>query len=104
MTDENDSRSPAYLCQTCASSLVQPLEWERQHDDLWSVEMRCPECHSHWEALLDQEEVNQYSYHMEHGFQCLLESLEQMDHEAFRGECESFIAAVWSDNVYPMDF
>jgi hypothetical protein len=66
--------------------------------------MRCPECHTRWEALLDQDEVNQFSYHMEHGFQCLLESLQQMDKEVFRGECESFIEAVWADDVYPMDF
>lgn len=66
--------------------------------------MRCPECYVVYDLALEQEDVNEFSYQIEHGFQCLLEAIDHLDQESFEGECEIFIAAVWADAVFPMDF
>ena len=100
----NKQQAPAYLCRTCSSPLVQPTEWVHLDEQRWEVSMRCPECQALYDAVLEQEEVNEFSYHLEHGFQCLLEAVDQLDQEAFEAECETFIVAVWADGVYPMDF
>jgi len=31
-------------CRTCPSSLVQPIQWRRLGDDLWEIDLRCPDC------------------------------------------------------------
>ena len=57
-----------------------------------------------YELTLDQEQINDFSYSLECAFQSLLDAIEEIDREVFAAECEQFIAAVWSDNVQPMDF
>ena len=68
------------------------------------VEVRCPECDSHYELTLDQEQINDFSYSLECAFQSLLDTIGEIDREVFAAECEQFIAALWSENVQPMDF
>ena len=97
-------QAPAYHCRSCASLLLQPTEWVHVDEQRWQVSMRCPECYEAYDVVLEQDEVNEFSYHLEHGFQCLLEAVDQLDQEAFETECETFIAAVRADGVYPMDF
>jgi len=84
--------------------LVQPLEWVRQDEEHWKVHVRCPECHTRYEMVLDQDQINDFSYSLESAFQCLLEAIEELDREVFQSECEQFIAALKSDHVMPMDF
>ena len=91
-------------CRACSSQLVQPLEWARIDEQHWIVEVRCPECGSHYELTLDQEQINDFSYALECAFQSMLDAIEEIDHEVFVTECEQFIAALWSENVQPMDF
>jgi hypothetical protein len=82
---------------------VQPVEWLRT-DEGWLVSLRCPDCESEYDLDLGQEEVSQFSLDLESGFQCLLEALEVMDHEAFRVQCRRFIGAIRAGQVFPMDF
>ncbi|MHB9148968.1 MAG: hypothetical protein ACYC33_02605 [Thermoleophilia bacterium] len=104
MTDRTDSRLQPSTCVHCASPLVQPTEWARVDDSQWLVSVRCPECYRGYEVSLTQEQVKELSYVVEEGFRSLLEVIDQLDHEAFEGECETIIEALRSDNLYPMDF
>lgn len=70
----------------------------------WQVSLRCPECFATYEMALSQDKVNQFSYTIEEGFQQLLEAVDELDHEAFETDCNVFIYALRSGNVYPMDF
>jgi hypothetical protein len=93
-----------HQCRACSSQLVQPVEWTRVDEQQWVVEVRCPECDTNYELALDQEQINDFSYSLECAFQSLLDAIEEIDREVFVTECEQFIAALWSDNVQPMDF
>jgi hypothetical protein len=99
-----NEQQAAHICRTCGSSLVQPIDWVHVKAQRWQVSMRCPECSAAYDLALEQEDVNEFSYQLEHGFQCLLEAIEHLDHQAFADECQTFIAAVWADAVLPMDF
>lgn len=83
---------------------MQPTEWARVDDSQWRVSIRCPECYRGYEVSLTQEQMIDLSYVVEEGFRCLLEVMDQLDHEAFEAECESIIGALRSDNLFPMDF
>ena len=104
MAEPVDNRARVDLCARCASPLVQPLDWTRLDDEHWQVTIRCPECFDTYDVVLSQEEVNALSYKLEEGFQCLLDAVDELDRETFEAECLVFIEAVWSDNIYPMDF
>ena len=104
MSEPAKEETHAHSCRACSSQLVQPLEWMRTDDEHWVVEVRCPECGTSYELNLDQEQINDFSYSLECAFQCLLDAIEEIDREVFATECEQFIAAMWSDNVQPMDF
>lgn len=32
------------VCRTCPSRLVQPVQWRRLADDVWEIDLRCPDC------------------------------------------------------------
>lgn len=104
MQEPINKQKAAHICRTCGSSLVQPIDWVHVEEHRWRVSMRCPECCSLYDLALEQEDVNEFSYQLEHGFQCLLEAIDYLDQQAFECECETFIAAVWADAVFPMDF
>jgi hypothetical protein len=99
-----NKQQAAHICKTCGSSLVQPVDWVHVEAHRWQVSMRCPECYAVYDLALEQDDVNEFSYQLEHGFQCLLEAIEQLDHQAFECACETFISAMWADAVLPMDF
>lgn len=104
VADQVDKRIEPHLCTHCSSHLVQPHEWTRMDEEAWQVSMRCPECFARYEMTLSQDQVNRFSYTLEEGFQQLLEAVEQLDHEAFECDCHTFIEALRSGNLYPMDF
>jgi hypothetical protein len=104
MSDPVKKQTQACRCRACSSQLVQPLEWTRLNEQHWVVEIRCPECGTCYELTLDQEQINDFSYSLECAFQSLLDAIEEIDREVFVTECEQFIAALWSENIQPMDF
>jgi len=101
---EPRKNASVHQCQHCSSTLVQPLEWSRLNDFGWQVTLRCPECWETYTLILDQEDVNDFSYYLENAFTSLLETIEELDQEAFESDCECFIIAVWENNILPMDF
>ncbi|MCZ7663999.1 MAG: hypothetical protein M5U22_14210 [Thermoleophilia bacterium] len=104
MAEPVDKRAQVHICSACASPLVQPQDWTHVDDEHWEVTLRCPECFESYAMVLTQEDVNALSYSLEEGFQSLLDAVDQLDREAFEAECQQFIEAVWSNNIYPMDF
>jgi hypothetical protein len=80
------------------------MEWSRLADQCWEVVVRCPECWETYSFILDQEDVNDFSYFLEVAFTSLLDTIEELDREAFEADCETFIAAMWQNNILPMDF
>ena len=101
---EPQKQANVHTCRFCSSQLVQPTEWSRLEERCWEVALRCPECWESYAVILDQEDVNDFSYYLECAFKALLDSIEELDREAFEAECDRFIAAVWANNVMPMDF
>lgn len=104
MPEPINKQQAAHICRTCGSSLVQPTDWVHVEGHRWRVSMRCPECSAVYDLALEQHDIHELSYELEHGFQCLLEAIDQLDQQAFASECETFIAAVWAGALFPMDF
>lgn len=104
MPEPINKQQAAHVCHTCGSSLVQPTEWIHVDEQRWEVSLRCPECFALYDVTLEQDDVNQFSYQLEQGFQSLLDGIDKLDHESFQSRCETFIAALWAGGIYPMDF
>lgn len=104
MKDQIDNRLEPSTCVHCASPLVQPTDWARVDDREWEVRIRCPECYKDYAVSLSHDQVSDLSYAVEDGFRCLLDALDELDHEIFEKECEAIINALRTNNLYPMDF
>lgn len=96
-------KTSAHVCRSCASSLIQPVEWLRL-DERWEVLLRCPECEAVYRLVLGQADVNELSHNVEAGFGALLQDIEELDQELFRRSCEAFIEALHGEGILPMDF
>lgn len=104
MPEPVNKQQTIHICRTCGSPLVQPTDWTHVEEQRWGVSLRCPECFALYDVTLEQEDVNQFSYQLEQDFQSLLDAIDTLDHEDFESRCTAFIAALWSDGIYPMDF
>ncbi len=82
MQDPADSRlsdvvTPVVFCRSCASPLVQALDWERKDESSWSVRLWCPECRHEQAATLDRSQLLYLSLAMEDAFGWVLDALKE---------------------------
>ncbi len=101
---EPQKKTAVHTCRRCSSSLVQPIEWNRLDERSWEVVVRCPECWESYPVVLDQDDVNEFSYFLESAFKTMLDAIKELDHEAFEADCERFATALWANHVLPEDF
>ena len=47
-------------CRACPSRLMQPVQWRRLGDDLWEIDLRCPDCGGTARECVPQEAVARY--------------------------------------------
>lgn len=69
-------------CGTCPSQLVQPVQWRRLEDDLWEIDLRCPDCSARTRQCVPTEAVARYDQVMRRARLVLerhLEAIERID-------------------------
>ena len=78
--DNNISHTaaPAIFCRSCASPLVQALDWEEE-EPLWSLRLWCPECGFEQAAMLDRSQLFYLALAVEEGFGRILDALDELD-------------------------
>jgi len=69
-------------CRKCPSKLVQPVQWRRLGDDLWEIDLRCPDCGRSSRECVPTEAVAKYDQVMRRARVSLerhLEAIERVD-------------------------
>ena len=92
------------LCRTCRSELGYPRRCRRLGNDLWELELRCPECEWSDRAEYDQNTVERYDGALNDATDQLIESLETLTRENMEAEIERFVSALSADHIVPFDF
>ena len=70
--------APNIFCRSCASPLVQAMDWEQEGDQpMWSVRLWCPDCGFEQAAVLDRAALLYLSFAVEEGFSWMLDALAQ---------------------------
>ncbi|MBN1320984.1 MAG: zinc ribbon domain-containing protein [Thermoleophilia bacterium] len=78
--DNNLSRTaaPTVFCRSCASPLVQALDWDEEEESLWGVRLWCPECGFEQAAILDRSQLFYLALAIEEGFGRMLDALDEL--------------------------
>ena len=74
-------------CRVCPSKLMQPVQWRRLGEDLWEIDLRCPDCGGTARECVPQEAVARYDQVMRRARVSLerhLEAIERVDPTAER--------------------
>lgn len=72
------------VCRSCPSRLVQPVQWRQLGDDLWEIDLRCPDCDRTSRECVPREAVARYDQVMRRARLSLerhLEAIERVDGE-----------------------
>jgi hypothetical protein len=92
------------MCPECHSDLVQPVEWEEQPGDGWSVELRCPECEWRGGGTYAQSDIDEYDRLLDEGMRSVIDDLRKLTRENMERDLEDLIKALDGDLVLPEDF
>ncbi len=106
---EDSSSPPAAsahpeVCPSCDSRLVYPVAWEAAGDELWRVELRCPNCEHLEEALLELEVAERFDEELETGSETLMNDLARLAEANMLEDVERLAAALAADALLPSDF
>ena len=94
--------APNIFCRSCASPLVQAVEWEQEEDTLWSVTLWCPECGFEQVAdPLDRPQLLYLSLAVEEGFAWMLDALAQLNAGALDSADFDLVHRARTDRISP---
>lgn len=93
-----------YVCPTCQSGLVYPVDWAHAGASAWAIELRCPECETRREVTLDRPGVELLNRRLYRGLQDLAREAERVTRRNFEEETARFVDALARDLILPMDF
>jgi hypothetical protein len=91
-------------CLSCGSALVHPVEWEPVDPGSWSVLLRCPNCEVHRLGVFEQEELDAFDAHLDHGDTLLREAYEALVRENMQDDVDRFAHALAAGAILPEDF
>lgn len=91
-------------CLSCGSELVHPVEWEPVGPGSWSVLLRCPNCEVHRLGVFEQEELDAFDAHLDHGDALLREAYEALVRDNMEADADRFAHALAAGAILPEDF
>ena len=91
-------------CRRCASDLVYPTAWEETGDDVWSLELRCPNCEHRSLGTYDRPAVERLEEELDRGTHAVVTDLKQLMHSNMEAEIDRFVSALDADHIWPIDF
>ena len=68
-------------CERCGRDFVNPVAWLEHDEERWWVRLRCGECGSTREVLIDNEQARQFDVDLDHGVREIARSLSRLTHE-----------------------
>jgi hypothetical protein len=93
-----------YTCPLCGSRLVYPMDWRRDGDAAWKLQLRCPECETRREVTLGRASVEHFNRELYLSSQAMAREAERLSRRNFEEEAERIVAALERDLIQPMDF
>jgi hypothetical protein len=93
-----------HVCGTCASKLVQPVEWEQAGARHWQVTLHCPNCQWIGTGVFDDDEVEAFDEELDRGTGELISDLCSLEQVSFEQDVERFVAALEADLICADDF
>jgi len=93
--------APNVFCRSCASPLIQALDWEQEEESMWSVRLWCPDCGFEQAAVLDRAQLLYLSLAVEEGFAWMLDALSQLNAGALDSEDFDLIHRARTDRISP---
>lgn len=91
-------------CGRCASELLYPEDWERNHDGDWNLFMRCPNCETRSRIVLGREAVEELNRTLYRHAQALAREADRLSRNNFEEEAGKLVRALAQDLILPMDF
>ena len=98
------SGAEARACPLCGCELVYPVDWQRRGDNTWRLRLRCPNCETRRDVLMDRPGVEELNRELYRAHQAAAEESRCMTQRNFREEAERIVAALDSGLIQPMDF
>jgi hypothetical protein len=94
--------APNIFCRSCASPLVQAVDWEQEDDHpTWGVRLWCPDCGFEQSAMLDRAALLYLSFAVEEGFSWMLHALAQFTASAVSPTDLDLVARAQTDRIGP---
>lgn len=94
----------ARVCPLCGSELVYPLDWRRESTATWTLLLRCPDCETVRDVLMDRPSVEELNRALYHAHQAVAEESKALTRRNFEEEAERIVAALDAGLIQPMDF
>ena len=93
-----------HCCPRCSSDLVYPTEWEQVDEEVWSLNLRCPNCEWRGAGDYDRATVERLDEELDHGTHAVVTDLKRLMHANMEAEIERFVSALDADHIWPFDF
>jgi len=91
-------------CRSCGSDLVHPLAWESTSEEVWLLQLRCPECELVFDIALNRYSMERYVTQLHSQKRALAHDLAYWDLACFREDMERLLRLIGDDTVLPADF
>lgn len=93
-----------HVCPSCASELVQPIEWGEICGERLELALHCPNCCWTRHGTYDQQQVARLEDRLDEGVAAILRDLRRLTTANMADEIERFAAALAHDLILPEDF
>jgi uncharacterized Zn finger protein len=99
-----DAEGGLLICRECGAAMVVPVAW-REHDDAsWWMRIRCGECGSSREVVIDDDRARRYERVLNRGVAELRQAVEALDRERMRRDSDVLRIALERDLIDAGDF
>lgn len=98
---QSSAFAPNVFCRSCASPLVQALDWEPEEEGLWGVRLWCPDCGFEQAAILDRAQLLYLSLAVEEGFAWMLDAIWQLNAHRLESDELDLVQRAQTDRISP---
>lgn len=93
-----------HICPTCASDLVQPLNWCEGTEGRWELTLECPNCGWLETGIYERTQVERLEDRLDEGLADMIADLQRLTQANMAADVDRFIAALEADLILPEDF
>jgi hypothetical protein len=102
--ERHSSEADLDCCPACGSGLVQPTCWRKLGDDLWQLDLRCPECGDERRERAATDAVQRLDDALRHGRAVLEAHLREIERIDSEQAADEFARRLRSGAIRPDDF